>query len=95
MEVGRSCNASILQRTGALLTGLSMASAPGAGAGTGAELLPDASLPLNCINALPHLMCPGTMFSLRPAAILAMLALTTGCLRAAFNIIHSSSNNNT
>jgi hypothetical protein len=70
MEVSRSCHRSILARLSTLLTGLRLVDKP-----------QDNSIPLstnNLFTVLPHLMCAGTMFSIRPAAILAILAVYTG-----------------
>ena len=67
MELGRSCHRSVLAKAGALLTGANIG--PGT---TGVPL----STP-DLFGVLPHLAVPGTMFSRRPAAILAVLAITT------------------
>ena len=70
LEVARSCHRGVLAKVGTLLTGLRVVTTCG-----------ERGIPLSMPNlfaVLPHLMCPGTMFSRRPAAILATLAVVTG-----------------
>ena len=73
MEISRSCNASILQKVSSILTGLIVVEY---------GKLPERYVPLglagkHIFGVLPHLMVAGTMFSRRPAAIMAILAVYT------------------
>ena len=72
LELGRSCSRGALAKVGALLTGLRIV---GSGGGGGRPAIP-LSTP-GIMALLPHLMCPGTMLSARPAAVLAVLAVVT------------------
>ena len=69
LELARSCHRGVLAKVGTLLTGLRLATGA---RGDGVPL----STP-DLFAVLPHLMCPGTLFSRRPAAILATLAVVT------------------
>ena len=70
LELGRSCRRDVLAKVGALLTGLVVVKNNSSGG------VPFSTPEL--FSVLPHLMCPGTLFSRRPAAILAVLAVLTG-----------------
>lgn len=71
LEVSRSCHKGVLARVGGLLTNLRVSGTEP----TGLRYLPATARSL--FQMLPHLMCAGTMFSRRPAAILAIVALHT------------------
>lgn len=73
MELSRSCHPCVLTKVSRLLTGLVTVQS---------KNLPDRWLPSSMpadelFKCLPHLICPGTLYSLRPAAILAVIAVVT------------------
>lgn len=75
LEVSRSCYAGVLSKVSTLLTGLRVVESPAT----------DMSIPLalphsELFQVLPHLMAHGTMFSRRPAAILAALGVYTNSI---------------
>ena len=80
LELSRSCHRGVLAKVGELLTGLRVV--PDASEATpgqpGVPALPLSMAAKDLFAMLPHLMCPGTMFSSRPAAVLAVLAVFTG-----------------
>ena len=80
LEIGRSCNYAVLAKVSSLLTGLVIFENP-EGNDKKQGGIPMSSPDLFAL--LPHLMCPGTIFSRRVAAILAIQAVTTGSILAA------------
>lgn len=74
LEISRSCSPKVVSKVSCLLTGLRVVTSGS---------VPAIYLPLSLgakdlFAALPHLMCPGTMFSRRPAALLAILTAISG-----------------
>jgi hypothetical protein len=75
MEIARSCQPDVLSRVAGLLTGLRVIHEA-----AGMPSLPTSMGPAETFSLLPHLILSGTMFSQRPAMILALLAKLTGSI---------------
>lgn len=72
LEISRSCHPAIVRKVATLLTGLRIV--PKAQSTT---TLPYNMKDEDLFACLPHLMCPGTMMSRRPAALLAIIAASS------------------
>ena len=75
LEISRSCAPAVIARVGKILCGLRIVTDSKGSAG-----LPLDMDSYSLFKVLPHLMCPGTMFSLRPAALLAILAVISSSI---------------
>lgn len=75
MDVSRSCNTTVLERITSILTGLRIIhEGP----------LPKKYIPMafgnfDLFSTLPHLICTGIMYTMRPAIIMAAVAVYTNC----------------
>lgn len=73
MEVCRSCNPGVLRNVSKMLTSLQMIQKEP----VPEVYVPSQLAPRQLFETLPHLLCPGTVYSLRPAAILAAIVVVT------------------
>uniref|UniRef100_A0A914CQ15 RING-type domain-containing protein n=1 Tax=Acrobeloides nanus TaxID=290746 RepID=A0A914CQ15_9BILA len=79
LEIARSCMPSVLAKISSLMNNLRIMDAPSDDKETtDITYLPVAISNKNLFSYLPHLMAEGTVFSLRPSAIMAIIAVFTG-----------------